>query len=57
MATERIELGEFKLRAKFGCVTFCNSPDFNGVDGILGFGRPAPGWIPLIYTMVPRRPI
>jgi hypothetical protein len=23
-----------------GVITDCNSPDFNGVDGILGFGLP-----------------
>jgi hypothetical protein len=26
--------------AKFGSITDCNSPDFNGVDGIVGFGMP-----------------
>jgi hypothetical protein len=24
----------------FGAISYCNSPDFNGVDGILGFGLP-----------------
>jgi hypothetical protein len=30
--------------APFGVITECNSPDFNGVDGILGFGLPKPGY-------------
>ena len=29
--------------APFGVIYSCNSPDFNGVDGILGFGLPKPG--------------
>jgi hypothetical protein len=29
--------------APFGLLYQCNSPDFNGVDGILGFGLPKPG--------------
>ena len=37
-----VELGDFHAHAPFGVITDCNSPDFNGVDGILGFGLPKP---------------
>ena len=40
--TDEIELGDFHAHAPFGVITDCNSPDFNGVDGILGFGMPKP---------------
>jgi hypothetical protein len=36
-----VQLGAYYALTKFGCITFCNSPDFNGVDGILGFGLPS----------------
>jgi len=36
-----VQLGAFYTLTKFGCITFCNSPDFNHVDGILGFGLPS----------------
>lgn len=36
-----VQLGAYYTLTKFGCITFCNSPDFNGVDGILGFGLPS----------------
>ena len=39
-----VQLGNFHGRAPFGVITDCNSPDFNGVDGILGFGLPKPGF-------------
>ena len=32
--------------APFGLITDCNSPDFNGVDGILGFGK-------IVFPMIP----
>mmetsp|Transcript_13271 Transcript_13271/g.30524 ORF Transcript_13271/g.30524 Transcript_13271/m.30524 type:complete len:585 (-) Transcript_13271:197-1951(-) len=35
-----VQLGDFYVETKFGSITDCNSPDFNGVDGILGFGMP-----------------
>eukprot|EP00286_Rhodomonas_abbreviata_P028232 CAMPEP_0181315084 /NCGR_PEP_ID=MMETSP1101-20121128/15175_1 /TAXON_ID=46948 /ORGANISM="Rhodomonas abbreviata, Strain Caron Lab Isolate" /LENGTH=528 /DNA_ID=CAMNT_0023422245 /DNA_START=168 /DNA_END=1754 /DNA_ORIENTATION=+ len=35
-----VQLGDFFVDTKFGGVTDCNSPDFNGVDGIVGFGMP-----------------
>jgi len=35
-----VELGDYEAEAPFGVITDCNSPDFNGVDGILGFGLP-----------------
>jgi hypothetical protein len=37
---DKVTLGNYDVVTKFGCITFCNSPDFNGVDGILGFGVP-----------------
>jgi len=37
------QLGDYKCSAPFGVITDCNSPDFNGVDGILGFGLPKAG--------------
>jgi len=37
-AEEFVELGQFRARVPVGIITDCNSPDFNGVDGILGFG-------------------
>jgi hypothetical protein len=39
---DNVELGDFHAHAPFGVITDCNSPDFNGVDGILGFGLPKP---------------
>jgi len=39
-----VELGDFHAHAPFGVITECNSPDFNGVDGILGFGMPKPSY-------------
>jgi hypothetical protein len=35
-----VGLGDYYAQAPFGVITDCNSPDFNGVDGILGFGLP-----------------
>jgi len=35
-----VALGDYEAEAPFGVITDCNSPDFNGVDGILGFGLP-----------------
>jgi len=35
-----VGLGDYEAEAPFGVITDCNSPDFNGVDGILGFGLP-----------------
>jgi hypothetical protein len=37
-----VHLDNYYVKTKFGCITYCNSPDFNGVDGIMGFGIPAP---------------
>lgn len=37
-AVEIVEFGHFRSRVPVGVITNCNSPDFNGVDGILGFG-------------------
>jgi len=37
-----------------GVITDCNSPDFNGVDGILGFGLPKAGSdlpTPVLFAM------
>ena len=33
-----VGIGDYSAQAPFGVLTDCNSPDFNGVDGILGFG-------------------
>ena len=30
------QLGEYYAKTDYGCITQCNSPDFNGVDGIVG---------------------
>jgi hypothetical protein len=37
-------LGEYYAKTDYGCITQCNSPDFNGVDGIVGaaFETPRP---------------
>jgi len=40
---DQVWLGDYKCTAPFGVITDCNSPDFNGVDGILGFGLPKAG--------------
>merc|ERR1711966_419841 len=37
-----VQLGDYYAFADFGAITDCNSPDFNDVDGIVGFGMPAP---------------
>lgn len=42
-AQDVVTLGDFHGMAPFGLIFECNSPDFNGVDGILGFGLPKPG--------------
>jgi hypothetical protein len=39
-----VHLGNYHGMAPFGVIYSCNSPDFNGVDGILGFGLPKPGF-------------
>jgi hypothetical protein len=41
-----VQLGAYYMNAPFGAVTDCNSPDFNGIDGIVGFGMPAPAGPP-----------
>ena len=38
-----MQLGHYYARTKFGCITRCDSADFNGVDGILGIGMPDAG--------------
>eukprot|EP00282_Hemiselmis_andersenii_P034861 CAMPEP_0169453540 /NCGR_PEP_ID=MMETSP1042-20121227/14812_1 /TAXON_ID=464988 /ORGANISM="Hemiselmis andersenii, Strain CCMP1180" /LENGTH=571 /DNA_ID=CAMNT_0009565579 /DNA_START=32 /DNA_END=1747 /DNA_ORIENTATION=- len=35
-----VQIGDHFVDTKFGAITDCNSPDFNGVDGIVGFGMP-----------------
>ena len=35
-----VQIGDNYVDTKFGAITDCNSPDFNGVDGIVGFGMP-----------------
>ena len=34
------QLGRYYAKTKFGCITHCDSSDFNGIDGILGLGMP-----------------
>uniref|UniRef100_A0A7S0HDJ0 Peptidase A1 domain-containing protein n=1 Tax=Hanusia phi TaxID=3032 RepID=A0A7S0HDJ0_9CRYP len=41
-ANDIVQLGDYYDFANFGAVTDCNSPDFNDVDGIVGFGLPSP---------------
>ena len=54
---DQVWLGDYKCTAPFGVITDCNSPDFNGVDGILGFGLPKAGEegrelpTPLLFAM------
>lgn len=38
-----MQLGHYYARTKFGCITRCDSADFDGVDGILGIGMPDAG--------------
>jgi len=40
-----VQLGHYYARTKFGCITRCDSADFNGVDGILGIGMPDAGGV------------
>jgi len=35
-----VQLGRYYAKTKFGCITHCDSSDFNGIDGILGLGMP-----------------
>lgn len=39
-ATDIVQFGDFYTFTKFGGITTCNSPDFQRVNGILGFGLP-----------------
>lgn len=51
---DQVYMGDYKATAPFGVITDCNSPDFNGVDGILGFGLPKPGSnlpTPVLFAM------
>ena len=34
------QVGRYYAKTKFGCITHCDSADFNGIDGILGLGMP-----------------
>ena len=34
----QVYMGDYKATSPFAVIIDCNSPDFNGVDGILGFG-------------------
>ena len=45
-----VRLGDYSVEAKFGSITDCNSPDFNGVDGIMGFGMPVKTPPPASHT-------
>merc|ERR1711939_893666 len=45
-ANDVVQLGDYYDFANFGAVTDCNSPDFNDVDGIVGFGMPSPAAAP-----------
>jgi hypothetical protein len=41
---DQVFMGNYKATSPFGVITDCNSPDFNGVDGILG-----------AYTLPPKK--
>ena len=50
----RLSLSPPTLPLPTGVITDCNSPDFNGVDGILGFGLPKAGSdlpTPVLFAM------
>ena len=40
MGTDYVQLGKYHVKSRFGIIVKCNSPDFDGVDGILGLGLP-----------------
>eukprot|EP00286_Rhodomonas_abbreviata_P009094 CAMPEP_0181317614 /NCGR_PEP_ID=MMETSP1101-20121128/16565_1 /TAXON_ID=46948 /ORGANISM="Rhodomonas abbreviata, Strain Caron Lab Isolate" /LENGTH=540 /DNA_ID=CAMNT_0023425025 /DNA_START=192 /DNA_END=1814 /DNA_ORIENTATION=+ len=40
IAQDVAQLGRYYAKTKFGCITSCDSSDFNGIDGILGLGMP-----------------
>jgi hypothetical protein len=40
IAQDIVQLGRYYAKTKFGCITKCDSSDFNGIDGILGLGMP-----------------
>ena len=40
IAQDVTQLGRYYAKTKFGCITHCDSSDFNGIDGILGLGMP-----------------
>eukprot|EP00287_Rhodomonas_sp_CCMP768_P004017 CAMPEP_0196725490 /NCGR_PEP_ID=MMETSP1091-20130531/7044_1 /TAXON_ID=302021 /ORGANISM="Rhodomonas sp., Strain CCMP768" /LENGTH=568 /DNA_ID=CAMNT_0042067781 /DNA_START=17 /DNA_END=1723 /DNA_ORIENTATION=- len=51
---DMVTMGNFEAKAPFAVITDCNSPDFNDVDGILGFGLPRPGSnmpTPILFAM------
>jgi len=51
---DQVYMGDYKATSPFGVITDCNSPDFNGVDGILGFGLPKAGSdlpTPVLFAM------
>ena len=37
--TDQVYMGDYHAKSPFAVIIDCNSPDFNGVDGILGFGK------------------
>eukprot|EP00960_Hanusia_phi_P044403 756620-Hanusia_phi.AAC.3 len=43
IAQDIAQLGRYYAKTKFGCITQCDSQDFNGIDGILGLGMPDAG--------------
>ena len=62
-----MQFGDYFTFTKFGGITVCNSPDFQRVNGILGFGLPQfppgemPGMpspqlpLPLLFALTDRR--
>jgi hypothetical protein len=62
-----VQFGDYFSFTKFGGITVCNSPDFQRVNGILGFGLPQfppgemPGMptpqlpLPLLFALTDRR--
>jgi hypothetical protein len=55
-ANDVVQLGDYFTFTKFGGITSCNSPDFQRVNGILGFGLPQTMPMALPGMPTPRSP-
>jgi hypothetical protein len=51
-----VQVGDYFVDTKFGAITDCNSPDFNGVDGIVGFGMPVQHQVCLLVLSKDHQP-